>query len=361
MEREEINKLLTKLYYNISEGESLGSAEKLFRNAKKIKPKITRRQVQEWLSTQDVYTLHKPARKRFKRNRVMVGGIDQIWEMDLVDLQSIKKYNNNFKYILTAIDCFSKFAWAQPLKDKTGNSIVEAVKEIFKSGRKPLKLHTDQGKEFTNRLFQKFLKDNNISFFTTFNAQTKGSIIERYNRTLKTKMWKYFTWKNTLKYVDVLPKLLQSYNNSFHRSIKTKPVLVSKANESKVWHTLYDEKPSKVVFKFKVGEQVRISKAKRTFEKGYLPSWTTEIFTISERLPRNPPVYKLKEFDGEELEGTFYEKELVRVVKKADDLYKIEKILGKRKRGKHVEYLVKWVGYPEKYNSYVSSKDLNKV
>ncbi|KAL9971087.1 hypothetical protein ACROYT_G023573 [Oculina patagonica] len=111
------------------------------------------------------------------------------------------------------------------------------------------------------------------------------------------------------------------------QNIKTKPVLVSKANESKVWHTLYDEKPSKVVFKFKVGEQVRISKAKRTFEKGYLPSWTTEIFTISERLPRNPPVYKLKEFDGEELDGTFYEKELVRVVKKADDLYKIEKIL----------------------------------
>ena len=110
-----------------------------------------------------------------------------------------------------------------------------------------------------------------------------------------------------------------------------------------------------------MGDQVRISKAKRTFEKGYLPSWTTEVFTISKRIPRNRPVYKLQEYDGDELTGTFYEKELVRVVKKKDSMYKIEKIIRKRKRGKNTEYLVKWMGYPEKYNSWISSKDLNKV
>ena len=87
---------------------------------------------------------------------------------------------------------------------------------------------------------------------------------------------------------------MQNYNDSYHRRIKTKPNLVTKSNESRAWHTLYDEKPVKVVFKFHVGDQVRISKAKHTFEKGYLPSWTTEVFSISKRIPRNPPVYKLQ-------------------------------------------------------------------
>ena len=165
MEEKDVKNLLTKLYYNISEGGSLGSAENLFLAAKKKHPKITRRQVQDWLSMQDVYTLQKPVRKRFKRNRVIVGGIDQEWQMDLIDTQSIKKYNNNFNYILTCIDILSKFAWATAIKHKTGQSLVDAVKKILKSGRKSLKLQTNQGREFTNRVFQKFLKDENISFF----------------------------------------------------------------------------------------------------------------------------------------------------------------------------------------------------
>jgi len=189
MEEKDVKNLLTKLYYSISEGGSLGSAENLFLAAKKKHPKITRRQFQDWLSMQDVYTLHKPVRKPFKRNRVIVGGIDQQWQMDLIDTQSIKKYNNNFNYILTCIDILSKFAWAIAIKDKTGQSLVDAVKKILKSGRKPLKLQTNQGREFTNRVFQKFLKDENISFFSTFNADTKASVVERFKVHLTLKVF----------------------------------------------------------------------------------------------------------------------------------------------------------------------------
>ncbi len=192
-------------------------------------------------------------------------------------------------------------------------------------------------------------------FFTTHN-ETKASVVERFNRTLKTKMWKYFTAKNTYAYVAVLPKLVSAYNRSFHRSIKRTPNSVTPANSEVVWHTLYDtpnEEPSiAITFKFNLGDTVRISMAARTFSKGYLPNWTTELFTISDRIPRNPPVYKLTDYDGEELKGTFYEQELQKVDKK-DDLYEVEKVLRTRKRRGVTEYFVKWFGYPEKFNSWM--------
>ena len=148
-----------------------------------------------------------------------------------------------------------------------------------------MKLHTDKGTEFTNRLFQRFLKDKKIIFFTT-HKDTKASVVERFNRILKGKMWKYFTAKNTTKYIDVLQKLMYSYNHSRHRSIGMKLADVNPENESVVWQRLYGNESSKPIkYKFKVGHQVRISKAKLIFQKGYLPSWTEEIFTVTKRVP----------------------------------------------------------------------------
>ncbi|XP_070570300.1 uncharacterized protein [Ptychodera flava] len=173
-------------------------------------------------------------------------------------------------------------------------------------------------------------------------------------------MWKYFTRNNTLSYLSVLPQLMQSYNNTWHCSIKRKPASVNKTNEKEVWDTLYSDYEQKTVkFKFSVGEQVRISKTKRMFKKGYLPNWTEEIFTVSKRISSRPPLYKLKDFDEEELEGTFYEQELQKVVKKEDDVFRVEKILKTRKRKGKTEYLVKWYGWPSKFNSWV--RDLAKL
>ena len=176
-------------------------------------------------------------------------------------------------------------------------------------------------------------------------------------------MWRYFTAKKTMRYVDMLPDLVYSYNHSVHRSIKTEPVNVTVENEAQVWHTLYDDDQTTVnhpKYNFNIGDQFRISKIKRTFDKGYLPNFSKEIFTISMQIPCNPPVYKLKDYDGEELKGTFYEKELQKVVKK-DDIYEVEKILKKRGRGANVQYLVKWVGYPNKFNSWIRASEINKI
>ena len=115
---------------------------------------ISRSKIKEWLMRQDTYTLHKPIRRNFKRNRVIVGGIDQQWQMDLADMKSMQKFNDGYRYLLVCIDVFSKYAWVVPLKNKTGPSLVEALKIILTSGRKPEKIITDQGTEFFTQTFQ---------------------------------------------------------------------------------------------------------------------------------------------------------------------------------------------------------------
>ena len=212
---------------------------------------------------------------------------------------------------------------------------------------------TGQGTEFFNRHFQNLLKSENIHLFNTFN-ETKASVVERVIHTFKSKMWQYFTARKTLRYVNMLSDLVYSYNHSIHRSIKTKPANVTVENQKQVWHTLYDDHDcvKHVKYKFKGGDRVGISKIKHKFEKGYLPNFSKEIFTISKQIPRDLPIYKLKDYDGEELKGAFYDKELQKVIQQ-DDVYEVEKILKKRGRGANAQYLVKWSGYPNKFNSWV--------
>ena len=172
-------------------------------------------------------------------------------------------------------------------------------------------------------------------------------------------MWKHFTANNTLKYVDILQKLVKSYNHSRHRSICMRTVDVNKNNENIVWQTLYGEESKKSIqFKFSLGDQVRISKSKRTFRKGYLPNWTEEVFTVTKHIPRRPPVYKIADNGGEELEGTFYEQELQKIDKSDSDYYRVEKVIRSRMLNKRKEYYVKWLGYPGKFNYWVPAESV---
>ena len=183
---------LHELYYNPESPASFGGVDAVYCAARNDgKYKISRNKIKEWLKEQYTYTLHKPIIHRFKRNRVIVGAMDEEWEADLVIMDSISKANKGCNYILTVIDVLSKFAWVEPIKTKSGENLVNAFEKICKKGRQPEKLHTDKGTEFTNRLFQRFLKDKNILFFTTHN-DSKASIVERFNRTLKGKMWKVY-------------------------------------------------------------------------------------------------------------------------------------------------------------------------
>ena len=158
---------------------------------------------------QDAYTLHKPSRIHFKRRKTLSRGIDDLWQADLADVSSLSKYNDSYRYLLTCIDVFSKKARVVPLKNKTGVALREAFATMIKDV-KPKLLQTDKGTEFPNWAFQQFLKDNEIRHYTSENEDIKCSVVERWNRTLKTKMWRYFTYASTLRDVDVLPALVGS-------------------------------------------------------------------------------------------------------------------------------------------------------
>lgn len=314
--------------------------------------KVKGKDVKQWLETKDSYTLHKPIRRNFLRNRVLVSNINEQFQVDLVDMQSLAKINRDYKYILTCIDIVSKFAWAIPLKDKSGKSVKSALETIFKE-KTPRLLQSDSGTELTNSLVQSYLKKMNVKFFTTKN-ETKASIVERFNRTLKTKMWKYFTEFNTKKYIDVIPDFIHSYNHTFHRSIKMEPASVNSNNKNEVLENLYGNlknlkrKPPT----FKVGDTVRISRQKLHFEKGYEQNWSREIFTVNKIIERIPIVYRLKDMSGEDIEGTFYEAELQKVVDSG--FYPVEKVIKKKKKQGVTEYFVKFLGYPDKFNAWVT-------
>ena len=177
-------------YYNLLAPASYGWLSK-------FKPKgYTKKEVREWLQSQDTYTLHKPTRRRFPRRRIVVFGIDHQWQADLVDLAKLSSCNKGFKYLLTCIDVLSRYAWVVPLKDKMGKTLKDEFQVVFKSGRRPMRLQIDKGTEFTNQVFQKFLKEHNVHFFTTYNEETKASIVERFNRTLKTQVEVFHAQRN---------------------------------------------------------------------------------------------------------------------------------------------------------------------
>jgi hypothetical protein len=261
---------------------------------------------------------------------------------------------------VTCIDVFSKFAWAIPIKTKTGTALVQAVSKIFAT-RKPINFQTDKGSEFVNKTFLKYLKEEGVHFFTTENEDVKASIVERFNRTLKEKMWRYFTKTNALRYVDVIPRLIRNYNYSYHRSIRMAPAQVTASNQEVVWNTLYA--PADVPDDRKMfteGDRVRLGQARQTFKKGYTPSWTEELFTVSRvNTMTNPITYVLKDDSGEELKGTFYKEELQKVGDKK--VYRIESIVQERRRGGGGrDYLVKWFGYNSSFNSWISDKHISR-
>lgn len=351
-------KVLWLSYYSPQRPGAYGGIAALQRaTGKKIKPS----EIKEWLSHQDAYTLHKPVRHRFPRRRTIVGGIDHQFQADLIDVKNIKKYNDGYSFLLTCIDVFSKYAWVIPLKNKTGEALVAAFRSIFARGRRPLRLQTDKGSEFMNKTFQKFLKEEGVEFFVTENEDIKASIVERFNRTLKEKLWRYFTKKNTLRYVEVLPALARNYNRSYHRSIRMAPEEVNEANQEEVWQSLYgnrDEHGDRRG-KFREGDRVRISKARRTFKKGYLPSWTEELFTVSRVKPTTPRTYVLKDDHGEELKGAFYKEEIQKVGDKR--VYRIESVLDERQGpGGRKQYLVKFFGYDPSFNTWIAKEQLTR-
>ena len=273
------------------------------------------------MSSLEANELFKEYRKPKKFLKIKVFNPNSIWSIDLIDMP-MKRLNNNYKFVLNIIDLWSKFVWSVPLKNKDAISVKNAFENLFESNPDhiPDKLYADRGKEWYNKIFKKFLEDNDVEIYSTFNSPDDRSNygshnppIERFNRTIKNWLWKEFMIQGNQKWVDVLPKLIDRYNNKVHRTIGVAPIdalknpeiIREKINEINYENSNMVEKP-----KFKVLDRVRIFKWKNKFEKGITHKWSKEIFIIKKVNPTKPITYSLIDLDGEDIEGKFYTLEL---------------------------------------------------
>lgn len=305
-----------------------------------------------------VNELHRAARRNFKRRHTEIKGLNDLYQADLVEMIPYAGVNKGYKYILVLIDAFSKFAWVQPLKNKTAKEVTNAMKSILDGLKvKPKNIQTDQGKEFYNTDFQNLMKKNNINHYSTY-SNIKAAIVERFNRTLKNRLWKMFSLNGNYKWVDLVQQIVKNYNESFHTSVGMCPNSVNRKNWKKVLARIQQQHSTTLTpdslkskkNKLQIGDYVRISKYRQAFAKGYKPSWSSELFKIKKIQQTNPVTYILEDENGEAILGGFYSQELQRT--NFPNVYLVEKIL--RRKGDKI--LVKWLSLP--HPSWISKKDL---
>jgi len=296
--------------------------------------------------------IHKRAVKKFPRRKVYSHYPNDIHSADIVDMSAFQDANNGYRYILAVIDVYSRYAWCIPLRKKNTEDVMNAFKKLYqKSVTKPSRLWTDQGGEFYNTKMKAWCKSNGITLYSTF-GDHKAAVVERFNRTIKEKLYKMMTRMYTDDWMTYLPDLLKEYNETKHKTTKQTPRDIYDGKASLNFNSSQSDttKPS-----YRIGDTVRISRIKKTFEKGYAPSWSTAVYKVHEVLDTDPITYKLKDKKGEILEGSFYEPELQKT--KLDRML-IVKIIKKRKeKGKPV-FLVQYHGYTDDFNEWLSKEDI---
>jgi hypothetical protein len=205
------------------------------------------------------------------------------------------------------------------------------------------------------------LRRHDVTHFTSENENVKASIVERFNKTLRNVLHRFFTKTGRQRFVDALPDLVAGYNDRFHTAVGMTPNEVGLANQEDVWLRLYNplryfEKASPSL---NVGDFVRISKARTAFQRGYTPNWSVELFIVDEVLSTSPTTYRIRDWNGEKIDGSFYEKELQKVREPKE--YKIEKILARKKIGRRAMVLVKWEGYSDDFNQWIPESDVRDL
>ncbi len=311
-----IEQKLHDIYYD--PGTGFQSTERLYQKAKDDGLDVSHRIVKEWLKPQDTYTRHKPIVTKHKFQRTFVKDLADQIQMDLVDMGKYKNQNKGYYWIL------SRYAFTIPVYRKDTKNMTKAVSDLLEEfkerfGKYPNVAQFAEGKEFYNVGIRDLLTKNNIEYFST-NSERKAAIVERFNRTLKTSMWKYFYSKGTHKWIDVLDDLMGNYNHTKHRTI---------------------------MMKIHSGRHSESKQVQEHFRQGIESNFTEEIFKIAKVFCGDPNMYELEEVSGSDPEpiiGKFYEEELS-AVNKTDDVYRVEKILRRRKG----QALVKWAGYDRNY------------
>ena len=297
---------LFKLYHNTKFSGSYSGVRNFYKEVKNLYPDITLKEIKDFLKTQDTYTFHKRTRKPRKYRRTLVFRPRDLWQIDLLDMQKYSAENEGYRYICVIIDCFSRFVWVKPLKNKTGKLIVKALALLLMNER-PKLIQADQGTEFFNRDVKRMLEAFGPKLYHTY-TDKKAAMVERVQRTLRGRLGRLFTKRKNFKWIDKIEDIVAAYNDSHHRSIGMKPVDVDSEHIANIF---FESLPnSKKLKKFKVGERVRILIKKEQFKKEFEKSWTDEIFVVSKVKNTNPVTYLIRDQGGEEIVGGFYTEEL---------------------------------------------------
>lgn len=373
MKNKHIEKLLLSIYTNPANPASFSSVKKLHEAAKKYDKNISIRDIKLFLKNQLSYTLHFPTKKRFLTQKIISAKPKVIIGLDLIDLQKFSSFNNNIKYLMIFIDIFSKYITVLPLKNKTKYSILDGLKTFFKMKDNHLysRIYSDMESGLKSKLTTQFLNKHRIHLYTNSSKERKNSITERSIRTLKNKIFKFMTHKNTNTYIHDLPSLVESLNNGQHASLKNKNLT------PKILHNITNREIIKNQFQkmfaikrenkkerhqsLKKNDIVRIPKTDYTqahFFKKFNILNTEELFKIKEiNRERFPYLYKLIDLSNDEIVGSFYHAELVPSALRKTYPIKILKTK-ETKSGK--KYYVTWLGYGEKFNNWISEKDIIK-
>lgn len=352
---------LEKIFYSVNHASSYRGIDNLMRTIRKEKKhKINRKQLINWLSSQETYTAFKPAKRSFKRRKIIAISKNHIWELDCAYMTKYKNYNNNYKFFLLCVDVLSRYVRTFPLKTLQGKEMVEALSEVTKDA-KPTKVRSDFGSEFINKHVKDFWAKLGVEFYYSRN-EVKSALAERSIQTLKSKLVKYMHKNKTKKWVKALSSITKSYNDTYHRSLKMSPSEAMKKPNHELYFAQYftAEMKKNRKFKFNINDKVKISVLKKTFQRAYDEKWSKEVFFIMDRWKSSElPVYRIKSMTNEPIVGTFYEEELQLVSLRADDVFIIERVIKTRIKNKKEQSLIKWLGYETE--SWIDSDQIENV
>lgn len=348
--------MLSENWENKRKKYAFSGVDKIYRHYIGSKSK---KEIQNELSENSTYTLHKQAKKVINYNPFFVYKLHDQWQSDVLYLPKSQNKTFRQKYLLSTIDVFSRKLFVTLMTDKSADSILKAFKQTHNFvGATPKTLYVDRGTEFTNKKFQKYCKDNNIKLIFSY-SDTKACFIERAQQSFQNILYKMLEAKQTYEFVPLIRDVTKIYNNRVHRMIKMSPNKAFLPENSLKVRTNLEKYYSEALSKrkkprYKKGDIVRVSLKKKAFNKGYFAQFTEQIFKIRDVLVNLPqPRYILESSDGEIIKGSFYEREITLA---RHQVFKIEKILKKRKRNNKTEYFVKWLGYPDSENSWVDQK-----
>ncbi|MES9880035.1 MAG: DDE-type integrase/transposase/recombinase [Sedimenticola sp.] len=357
---------LASIYYDPEHAAAYAGLDKLYRAVRKEgRFVLSRDKIQKWLLKQEDYAVHREDRSKFERRRVVAPFVDYQWDADTANMEYYKKENDGYAYFLLTIDIMSKYVWTVALRSRKAKEMVDAFEQIFERGRQPTRVRSDKGTEFVNKDVKQLLKKEGVEYFATQNI-VKASYAERAIKTIKSRIVRYMTRKQTHRWIDVLPKITESYNKTYHRSIKRAPKSVKPKDSVDLWKLQYYPKTVRPVkprigkYKYRVGDIVRISFLRRQFQREYDERWSRELYVVNERFMSDAiPQYELKDYAGEVVIGTFYQNQIKKAYEQ--DTYLIEKVIRSRKKGKQKEHLVRWKGWAPKFDSWIGEEDLRNL